>query len=416
MKAFILTVGDEILIGQVTDTNATFMAAALTAEGIEVVEHLSVADSRTGILGGLERGLAAADVVLMTGGLGPTKDDITKTVLAEYFDTELVFHHESWERLQKIYRKFGREAGESHRLQCFLPDKADILTNKMGTAPGMLLRRGRKMVFSMPGVPYEMRYLTQEEVLPRLREYEAEGRPKLRSITLLTAGAGESMIAESIAGVEDDLPDHMSLAYLPNLGTVRLRLTARGKDEDQLQTDLLRYQTKIEDIIGPLVFGYGQKTLARAVGEELQKAEMTLGTTESCSGGRIAQMITAEAGASAYFHGGIVAYDNAVKTKLLKVSPDILTTHGAVSEETVTSMVAGGLDALETDLIVATTGIAGPGGGTETKPVGTIWIAVGSRERTVTQLLKAGKDRERNITYTAFQALNLVRRFLVGQV
>lgn len=414
MKAFILTIGDEILIGQVTDTNATYMAAALTAEGVEVVEHLSVSDTRAGILSGLDRALASADLVLVTGGLGPTKDDITKVVLAEYFGTTLEFHQASWDRLVKVYAGFGREATQSHRQQCFLPATAEVLINKLGTAPGMLLQKDSKTVVSMPGVPYEMRYLIEHEVMPRVRDMSnrTAGRHLLRSVTILTAGAGESTLAELIESVENDLPAHLSLAYLPNLGTVRLRLSARGTNEEALQADLRKYQARIETIIGSYVYGHGNKTLGQAIGELINEEGLTIGTAESCTGGRIAQMITAVPGASAYFQGSIIAYDNKLKEKILRVSKKALKRHGAVSEEVVREMVAGGLKVLGTDLVVATTGIAGPGGGTEEKPVGTIWIAVGNKERTVTQLLKAGKDRERNITYTAFQALNLVRQFV----
>lgn len=415
MKAFILTIGDEILIGQVTDTNATYMANALNAEGIEVVEHLSVSDSPKGILDGLERGLAAADVVLITGGLGPTKDDITKTVLAEYFGTEMVFHQPTWERLQRFLTRFGHEPQEKHKQQCLLPATAEVLVNKLGTAPGMLLKQGAKMAFSMPGVPYEMRYLIDHEVIPRLQQIETN-QPKLRSITILTAGAGESVIAEQIAEVEDELPPTMSLAYLPNLGTVRLRLSIRGEDEEQMQLELRKYQLKIEQIVGNLVYGHGQKSLGEAIGELLNENGLTLGTVESCSGGQVAQMLTSIPGASSYFHGGIVAYDNRIKQELLGVKKETLQAFGAVSEATAREMVAGGLSKLKTDLVVATTGIAGPGGGTAEKPVGTIWIAVGDKNRTVTHLLRAGKDRERNITYTALQALNLVRRFLHAMV
>lgn len=414
MKAYILTIGDEILIGQVTDTNATYMAAALTAEGVNVVEHLSVSDTRAGILSGLDRALAAADLVLITGGLGPTKDDITKVVLAEYFSTTLEFHPESWDRLVSIYARFGREATASHRQQCFLPATAEVLTNKLGTAPGMLLTRAGKTVVSMPGVPYEMRYLVEHEVLPRVRDLgnREVGREILRSITILTAGAGESTLAELIEEIEDNLPTHVTIAYLPNLGTVRLRISARGVNEENLQADLEKYLAKIEAVIGRFIYGHGNKTLGQAIGELINEEGLTIGTAESCTGGRIAQMITVVPGASAYFHGSVVAYDNRIKREVLRVSKKALKKHGAVSEEVVREMVQGGLKVLGTDLVVASTGIAGPGGGTEEKPVGTIWIAVGNKDRILTKLLKAGKDRERNITYTAFQALDLVRQFV----
>lgn len=412
MKAVILTIGDEILIGQVTDTNATYMAHSLSNEGIEVVEHLSVADSAKGIRAGLDRALQEAELVLMTGGLGPTKDDITKKVLAEYFATELVFHEESWQRLVATLKRFGREANGSHRHQCYLPANAEIMTNKMGTAPGMLFSWQAKYIFSMPGVPYEMRYLVDQEVIPRLRELSRGEGNVLRSLTMLTAGEGESVIADRIADIEDNFPPHISMAYLPNLGTVRLRLSVSGQDEGRIAEELHYYQLLIAERLGSLLFGYGDSNLAKALGELLLAKQQTVGTAESCTGGRIAQMITNNAGCSAYFHGSIVAYDNAVKQALLQVKAETLAEHGAVSEATIREMIAGGLQTLGTDLLIASSGIAGPDGGSPEKPVGTIWIAVGNREKTVTKLLNAGKDRTQNITYTAYQALNLARLFL----
>ncbi|MEM1358561.1 MAG: competence/damage-inducible protein A [Bacteroidota bacterium] len=414
MKAYILTIGDEILIGQVTDTNATFMATALNEEGYEVVEHLSVADSHDGIMQGLDRGLASADIVLMTGGLGPTKDDITKKVLADYFGTELVFHQESWERLSRIYRSFGKEPGPHHREQCELPASATILTNERGTAPGMWLTRDDgKIVVSMPGVPYEMRYLVRNEVIPRLVEQQQPGW-RQRSLTLLTAGEGESTIADKIAAVEDGLPEHMSLAYLPNLGTVRLRLTARGTDEAAIQVDLNHYQQEIENIIGDLVYGYGTENLPQAVQRRMQEQNLSLATAESCTGGTIAGMITSRAGSSGHYRGSIIAYDNAVKHKSLGIAPGMIQKYGAVSKQVVRAMAEGARERLNSDYAIATSGVAGPGGGTKEKPVGTIWIAVAGPEGTHTKLLKAGKDRKRNITYTAHQSLDFLRRVLDG--
>lgn len=408
MKAAILTVGDEILIGQVTDTNATYMAAALNEEGIEIVEHLSVADSRDGIKDGLDRALAHADLVLMTGGLGPTKDDITKQVLAEYFETELVFHQESWERLTRLYQRFGREPGPSHRLQCELPEDATILTNRRGTAPGMWLEQEGKVVVSMPGIPYEMQYLVDHEVVPRIREQRLDAE-RLRSVTILTAGEGESTIAERIASIEDNLPPHMSLAYLPNLGTVRLRLSARGADESTLQADLDEYRGRVEAVIGDLVYGYGREDLALAVARRLQERGQTLVVAESCSGGSIASMIVGHPGSSQHFLGGVVAYANELKTALLGVPADTIAAHGAVSQATVSAMAEGARQRFEADYAIATSGIAGPDGGTEEKPVGTIWVAVAGPQGTTTKLLRAGKDRRRNITFTVLQALNLLR-------
>ncbi len=414
MTATILTVGDEILIGQVTDTNATYMAAALNEEGVEIVEHISVADTREGILRGLERALGQSEIVLMTGGLGPTKDDITKKVLAEYFETELRFHEATWERLTRLYQKFGREPGPSHREQCELPVAATILTNQLGTAPGMLLERGGKRLISMPGVPYEMRYLVDNEVIPRIKQLSRSGG-KLRSLTILTAGAGESTIAEQIETIEDSLPKHMSLAYLPNLGTVRLRLTTRGTDERMMQAELDIYRKRIEAVIGDLVFGYGKEDLALAVARRLQAGGKTLVTAESCTGGRIAGMITSHAGSSAHFLGGIVAYDNRVKISMLGVPEETLRQHGAVSEPTIIAMAEGARERLGADYAIATSGVAGPDGGTAEKPVGTIWVAVAGPGGTKTKLLSAGKDRVRNITYASFQGLDMLRRVLDGR-
>ncbi|MEL7162373.1 MAG: nicotinamide-nucleotide amidohydrolase family protein, partial [Bacteroidota bacterium] len=270
-----------------------------------------------------------------------------------------------------------------------------------------------KIVVSMPGVPYEMRRLVRNEVIPRLQRAEA-GLLRQRSLTILTAGAGESTIAAQIAEVEDLLPEHMSLAYLPNLGTVRLRLTTRGEDEETLQDELTYYRQKIEAIIGDLVYGYGNTNLAGVVQERMQEAGLTLATAESCTGGSVAAAITAEAGSSGHFQGSVVAYDNAVKKSLLGVPLGLLKKHGAVSEAVVGRMAEGACKRLNVDYAIATSGIAGPGGGTEEKPVGTIWIAVSGPDGTRTKLLRAGKDRKRNVTYTVHQALDFLRRVLQG--
>ena len=413
MRASILTIGDEILIGQTTDTNSAFMAGLLSEEGYDVIEHLSVADSRQAIMYGLERATESADLVLITGGLGPTKDDITKRVLADYFDTELQFHQETYDRLVKLYQRFGREPGPSHRAQAELPAEAEILINKRGTAPGMWFEEGGKIVISMPGVPYEMRYLMTAEVMPRLRQQVDEGA-KTRSLTLLTAGAGESTISEAIAEVEDALPDYLSLAYLPNLGTVRLRITTRGRHEVRMQRELDETKDQIEAIIGDLVYGYGTEDLAAAVGRRLLEKQATLVTAESCTGGTVGSMLTGNAGSSGYYLGGVVAYSNPLKKKLLGVRLGTLKKHGAVSEQTVREMAEGARKKMDADYAIAVSGIAGPGGGTEEKPVGTVWVAIATPEGTHTKLLRAGKDRRRNITYTALQSLNLLRRLLDG--
>lgn len=413
MDATLLTVGDEILIGQVTDTNATFMAATLHEEGYGINEHLSVADTAAGIRAGLDRALATSDVVLMTGGLGPTKDDITKKVLADYVGTELVFHEETWQRLTAIYARFGKQTTAQHRVQCDLPASATVLTNERGTAPGMWLEHRGKIIVSMPGVPYEMRWLMRHHVVPRLATANRD-LTRQRSLTILTAGAGESTIAERIVAVEDSLPDHMGLAYLPNLGTVRLRLTVRGTDEETMQRELATQRDRIEAIVGDLVYGYGTENLGQAVGRRLIAAGRTVVTAESCTGGAVAALLTSNAGSSAYFLGSVVAYANALKASQLGVRAATLAEHGAVSRPTVVEMAEGARHRLGADYAIATSGVAGPGGGTPEKPVGTIWIALAGPDGTKARLLSAGKDRRRNVTYTVHQALDFLRRELDG--
>ncbi|MBB4079687.1 nicotinamide-nucleotide amidase [Lewinella aquimaris] len=414
MQATILTVGDEILIGQVVDTNATYLAAALSEEGITVIEHLSVADSRQGIMAGLDRALQQSDLVLMTGGLGPTKDDITKQVLADYFGGELRLHNPTWKRLVKIFGRYGKEATESHRNQCRLPTGAKVLVNERGTAPGLWLEKEEQVVVSMPGVPYEMMYLMEHEVMRRLikRNLDAD---LLRSVTILTAGEGESVIAELVERIENELPENMSLAYLPDLGTVRLRLSARGNVESLLQSQLDEYRNHIEGALGNLVYGYGQDDLAIVVGRILQEAGKTVATAESCTGGSIGKMITSHPESSKHFLGGIIAYSNDIKQSMLGVPASVLEEHGAVSEPTIIAMAEGIRERFGADYGIATSGIAGPGGGTPEKPVGTIWIAVATPERTVTKLLRSGKDRARNIEYTTLQSLNFLRLILTDK-
>lgn len=411
MKAYILTIGDEILIGQIVNSNAAWLSATLAEEGIEVVEHLTVADSREGIMSGLIHAMESADLVVCTGGLGPTKDDITKQILADYFETDLVFHKPTWERLQAFIRSFGREPTAAHRAQAHLPATAEVLTNERGTAPGMWLEEDGKILVSLPGVPYEMRGLMRAEVLPRLQDVGMDAELQ-RSVTLLTAGAGESTIAEQIADIEDGLPAHLSLAYLPNLGTVRLRINARGDDEEVLQRELAEVRERIEAKIGKLVYGHGKSNLPLAVGERLMRKNQTVVTAESCTGGTIGRMIVANAGSSAYYRGGVIAYGNDLKKKLLGVKVGTLKRHGAVSEQVVKAMAEGARTRMDADYAIAVSGVAGPGGGTEEKPVGTIWLAVAGPEGTRARLIRAGKDRKRNIIYAAHAGLNLLRLIL----
>jgi nicotinamide-nucleotide amidase len=411
MNVQLLTIGDELLIGQVVDTNAAWIARELNAIGAQLVGKETVGDSEEAIVEALRRGTQRADVVLMTGGLGPTKDDVTKKALSHFYGVGFVFSQETFNHIDRFLSRLGRVPSGLHREQCLMPQNALLLRNKMGTAPGMWFDEAGTVVVSMPGVPFEMEYLMQAEVLPRLRE-RFPGLPIIHQ-TLLTAGEGESQIAERLRELEENLPNEVKLAYLPDLGLVRLRLTARGPDEALLRALLDREMQKIREVLPDLVFGKERDTLEGVVGALLKQRGWMMATAESCTGGYLAHRITTVPGSSAFFKGSVIAYSNELKVKLLDVRPQTLEAHGAVSEETVVEMVRGALQTLEVDLAVAVSGIAGPDGGSPEKPVGTIWIAVGTRETVRTQKLQLWKDRLKNIQFTAVYALNLIRKFLL---
>lgn len=411
MKASIITIGDEILIGQIVDTNSSWIAQQLNLAGIWVHQMLSVGDEEAAIQQALRDGLAEADLLVFTGGLGPTKDDITARTFADFFECPLVFDPATFDHICRFFEKLGRTAGEAHRRQCFLPEKAILLPNRMGTAPGMWFDHQGKVVVSLPGVPYEMKSLMEKEVLPRLRQ-----KFNIQAVvhrTILTAGEGESRIAERLEVFENELPPFVKLAYLPNLGQVRLRLSAKGNDPQLVQQVVKDKTQELVSIIPDLVFGFDQQTLETVLGQLLLDNNLSLVTAESCTGGRISQTITSVPGASAYFKGALVAYSNELKVNHLGVSEQTLEQHGAVSEATVVEMVKGALRAFQSDLAIAVSGIAGPGGGTPEKPVGTIWVAVGNQHQVVTEKLQLGKDRTLNIKFTTTFALNMARLFVV---
>lgn len=413
MKVQLITVGDEILIGQIVDTNSSWMARQLNLAGARIAGITSVGDQEEDIGRALEEALRQADAVLMTGGLGPTKDDITKKTLARFFGVELEFHQPTYDRILRFFERLGRSTTPAHRQQCYMPANATLLLNKMGTAPGMWFERNGKIIVSMPGVPYEMEYLMEHEVIPRLKRF-FPGLP-IAHRTILTAGEGESRIAEQLEQIEDELPPHIKLAYLPNLGQVRLRLSGSLADEEALKRDLDFYAKKIVEALNSLVFGSEADRLEAAIGRLLQEQGKMLVTAESCTGGYLAHLITSVPGSSNYFKGSIIAYSNEVKMKQLMVSPQTLETYGAVSEQTVAEMVKGAVKLLEADVAIAVSGIAGPGGGTPEKPVGTIWMAVGDSTRVLTRRIYAGKDRLKNIEYSSVHALNFVRQFLMQE-
>ena len=413
MDTIIVTIGDEILIGQVVDTNSSWIARQLNLQGIKVQEMLSISDTHEAITESLNYAFSKVDLVLMTGGLGPTKDDITKKTIADYYDVGMEFHQTTFDYIEKLFKRWGRSTTEAHRLQCFMPTNAVLVDNKMGSAPGMWFDENDKVLISMPGVPYEMEYIMLNGVLPKLKNRFIS--LPIAHRTVLTVGEGESRLATKIETFEDNLPPNIKLAYLPGLGQVRLRLTGRGKDELKLNSQLDEKVEELKTIISEFIFGYEKNSLENVVGELLKEQNKTLSTAESCTGGFIAHKITSIAGSSEYFLGSIVSYSNEMKMNLLGVKPETLEKHGAVSEDTVIEMVKGALHTMKTDLAVSVSGIAGPGGGMPEKPVGTIWLAVGDKNIIKTHKLLLGKNRIKNIEYTAVQALNMIRKFLLEQ-
>ncbi len=411
MQISVITIGDEILIGQIIDSNSAWMGQHLNLAGASINRILSVGDELEDIQWALRESLSASDIVLITGGLGPTKDDVTKKAIANFLGVPLAFHQPTYDRIVRIFEKWGRPVTEGHREQSFLPEGVQILPNKMGTAPGMWFEWRQKVIISIPGVPYEMEYLMQKEILPRLLD-RFPAQP-IAHRTILTVGEGESNIAVRLSEFEQNLPPFLKLAYLPNLGKVRLRLTGKYHEKDALIETLEKNTQTLKQLLPDLIFGEEEEELEAVVGNMLKERKLTLGLAESCTGGHLAHLITSVPGSSAYFHGGVVSYSNALKTSLLKVKPEILSEHGAVSEATVRAMVKGAIELLDTDIAAAISGIAGPGGGSPEKPVGTVWIAVGNGEHIESYLLRAGKDRLKNIQYSSVHALNQIRIFLL---
>ncbi len=410
MKATLLTVGDELLIGQVIDSNAAWIAGQLYLLGIGVARKISVGDNLPDIIEAVERSFQDTDVILMTGGLGPTKDDVTKKALMQYFDCELVFSEETYERIRNIFEKRNIPLREAHRNQCFLPEKAELLFNRLGTAPGMWFESNGKILVSMPGVPYEMKYIMEHGVLPRLKD--RSGTILLQK-TIRTIGVGESSLADLVEPLLIESP--VKIAYLPSIGQVRLRLSIEGQSADGLQELLEEKVSLLERELGSIIFGYDETTIEEAIGQMLRQRKLSLITAESCTGGYLAHLITSVPGSSDYFTGSIVAYSNSIKTSILQVSPKTLERWGAVSKKTVEEMVRGALRSSEADLAIAVSGIAGPGGGSDDKPVGTIWIAVGDIDNIITKEYLFTKDRIINIKYTAIYALDLLRKFLLAR-
>jgi nicotinamide-nucleotide amidase len=406
-KALILTIGDEILYGQTLDTNSHWMSSELDKIGIKVMQKRTIGDDRAEILQNFQEAAELADIVLITGGLGPTKDDLTKPLLAEFFSTELTLNEEALDEVTQLFQKAGREMTELNRLQAHLPQNCTKITNELGTAPGMWFDENETIYVSMPGVPYEMERMMTKFILPKLVDRFVEG--VIHHKMVKTVGIPESKLAAKIESWENALPDHIKLAYLPTYGQVKLRLTSSGEQLEELKRQTDEQIELLIPLIEKYVFGFDEDEIETVTGRLLKAKKYTVGTAESCTGGQLAGLITSVPGSSDYYHGSVVSYDNEVKKNQLGVSPELLEKHGAVSEEVVSAMAEGIRKKLNVDVGLATSGVAGPGGGTPEKPVGTVWIAYADKHRTVARKLQLTKDRKLNIKFSTIAALNLLR-------
>jgi nicotinamide-nucleotide amidase len=410
IKAEIITIGDEILYGQITDTNTQWISAELDKIGIKTVRKSSVGDTEEAILEIFGESSKRADLVIVTGGLGPTKDDITKKTFCKYFGSEIIVHPQAKIDVTAYFAKRGFVLSGTNKSQYELPSNATYIQNTMGTAPGMWFEHSGVIYVSLPGVPYEMKGLMTLSILPKLQVHFKT--PVIFHKVIRTIGIGESSLAEMIDAWEDALPEQIKLAYLPSMGSVKLRLTGFGEDLKTIENQVEEEFEKVFPMIQKFVYGYGNDELEEVIGRILTEKKQTVSVAESCTGGYLGHQFTKISGSSAYFMGGILAYDNAVKINQLLVNPDTLQNFGAVSEETVKEMAETVRKKLNTTYGLATSGIAGPNGGTPEKPVGTIWIAIATENQTITKKLSFGGFREQNIHLTALNILNLLRSLL----
>jgi nicotinamide-nucleotide amidase len=413
VTASIITIGDELLIGQVVDTNSAWMSQQLNNIGVWVQHRVAVGDVKEDILNALDEEAKRSDIILITGGLGPTADDITKPVLCEYFGGKLIMHQPTLEHVTYLFEHvFKRPMPllDRNKKQAEIPDICTVLKNERGTAPGMLFEKDGKLFISMPGVPHEMQGIMKDHVFDLIKQ--RYNMPHIGHRTLLTFGQGESMLAEMIKDWEEALPSDIKLAYLPNYGMVRLRLTGTGKTV-MVERELDKQFALLKELVKEYLVTDKDIPMNEVVGRMLKEKGKTVTTAESCTGGYIAHLITSVPGASNYFHGSIVSYDNRIKKNILHVKKETLQQYGAVSEETVIEMAKGVLQLMQTDYAIAVSGIMGPDGGTPEKPVGTVWIAVGNNQKIETKKLWFRFDRNRNIELTSINALNLLRIFIL---
>ncbi|HRG38393.1 MAG TPA: competence/damage-inducible protein A [Bacteroidia bacterium] len=409
----IITIGDEILIGQIVDTNSAFMAQLLNLNGVSVKQISSVSDDREHIIKALDEAKERADIILITGGLGPTKDDITKKTLCEYFNTTMRFDETAYQDVVAIFASYNKEVTPINRKQAEVPAICEVLRNHHGTAPGMWFDVNNKVFVSMPGVPFEMKALMTNEVVPKLKSRFKF--PEIYHKTVLTQGIGESSLSELISDWEDQLASvNIKLAYLPSPGLVRLRLSTFGSDSKQLKEEVEKQINSLQTIAGKYIYGYEtygeeKKTMEQLVAELLLSSKKTVSTAESCTGGYISHLLTSIPGSSAYYIGSIVSYAYEIKENELEISKEVLMKNGAVSQIVVEQMAQTIRKKYKTDYAISTSGIAGPTGGTDEKPVGTVWIAVATPERVISAKFLFGNNRERTIQKAAHAALNMLK-------
>jgi nicotinamide-nucleotide amidase len=412
MKAAIITIGDELLIGQTIDTNSAWIGSELSKSGFDVFRIISIHDKKEDITSALKETTGIADVVLITGGLGPTSDDITKPVLCEFFETHLVENKEVLKMIEEMMARRNNPMNENNRRQALVPESCKVLLNAKGTAPGMWLEKNGTIFISMPGVPSEMKYIMTEHVLPELNNRFTS--QVIIHKNIMTYGTFEARLAEILVDFETNLPGNIKLAYLPSSGVIKLRLTGTGQDESSLREQISAQVESLYRIIPEFIYGENEDSLEKVIGDLLKERKKTVGTVESCTGGEIAHLITGIPGCSEYYKGSVIAYSNSVKACMLKVPEDFLVKYGAVSEEVVKYMASRARNILNTDFCVATSGIAGPDGGSDLKPVGTLWMAVSSEKNIVAEKKIFGTDRQTNIKRFSLAALNLLRKQIIS--
>ncbi|PIF63448.1 MULTISPECIES: competence/damage-inducible protein A [unclassified Flavobacterium] len=416
MKATIVTIGDEILIGQIVDTNSGFIAKSLDKIGVEINEMISISDNKKHILDTFAVLQNKVDLVIITGGLGPTKDDITKKTFCDYFEDELIVDQKVLAHVTQLIEGFyKRTITQINKDQALVPSKCTVLHNQVGTAPGMWMKKENTVFISLPGVPYEMKYLVEHEIIPKVvREYK---RPYIIHKTILTYGQGESMVAERIEDWENNLPEFIKLAYLPAPGRVRLRLSARGTDKEKLEAALEENVNSLDVIIHDIIVGFDDdETLEVVVGKMLTKQNKTISTAESCTGGKIAAVLTSVSGASKYFKGGVVSYATAAKIDVLGVSESLIKEHSVVSRAVVSEMALNIKNMMKTDYAIATTGNAGPSKGDSNAEVGAVFIALATPSEVIVEEFNFGQPREKVIDRAVIKSLELLQKEILKNV